>query len=280
MATLKKIKVKDPRRQQFNEYADKLGKIDLDALFERMNIEGQYSFKKLIPIIKRLASLFKDLKSRSFENLPDDAVGTIAHQEIVLVGRINEIETFLQGKYHNGVQQDYGFIVRHTEILDKEVTEKIMPQLQYLNLETNGLNGSKTEKGTDLWSIIHSKIIKVSKKKLEDGHFADAVESAFKEVNNRIKKYYKSKIGQELDGADLMYKAFSGNSPVIPLDDLSTETGKNIQQGYMQIFAGSMIGIRNPKAHNNLIISKSRAIHLIFVASLLMGKLDEAGVPK
>jgi len=72
-----------------------------------------------------------------------------------------------------------------------------------------------------------------------------------------------------------MYKAFSPKSPLIRLDDLSTVTGSNIQQGYMYLFAGSMIGIRNPKAHENVIIDSTRAIHFLFLASLLMYKLDD-----
>ena len=97
-----------------------------------------------------------------------------------------------------------------------------------------------------------------------------------KEINSYVKNIVKKKRGEELDGAKLMNTAFSPDKPVITLDDLSTVTGKNIQQGYMQIFVGSMIGIRNPKAHENINIDKKRAIHFIFLASLLMSKLDEA----
>ena len=73
-----------------------------------------------------------------------------------------------------------------------------------------------------------------------------------------------------------MTQAFSVKNPVLTLADLSDETGRNIQLGYMKIFEGSIIGIRNPKAHANLVIDQSRAIHLLFLASLLMFKIDEA----
>lgn len=129
---------------------------------------------------------------------------------------------------------------------------------------------------SNFWSMIHNSIITIAKKKFEDGHYADAVESAFKEVNNRVKETVKTKTGKELDGADLMNNAFSIKNPIICLDDLTSETGKSIQIGYMSIFAGAMTGIRNPKAHNNLKISVERATHFIFLASLLMYKLDEA----
>jgi uncharacterized protein (TIGR02391 family) len=108
------------------------------------------------------------------------------------------------------------------------------------------------------------------------GHFADSVEAAFKAVNERVKKVVLAKTGQEYDGADLMGRAFSLKKPILLLGDLSTVTGQNMQVGYLQIFAGSMTGIRNPKAHENIEIDAARAIHFLFLASLLMAKLDEA----
>jgi uncharacterized protein (TIGR02391 family) len=73
-----------------------------------------------------------------------------------------------------------------------------------------------------------------------------------------------------------MKTAFSVNNPVIEIDYINTETGRNIQQGYMEIFAGSMTGIRNPKAHAVITIDRERAIHFLFLASLLMDTLDIA----
>lgn len=128
----------------------------------------------------------------------------------------------------------------------------------------------------DFWSMIHEDIVRVAKNKFEYGYYADAVESALKEINKRVKEITKNKTGEELDGAKLMYRAFSERNPVVVLEDLSSETGRNIQKGYMQIFAGAMMGIRNPKAHENITISRERATHFIFLASLLIHKLDEA----
>lgn len=114
----------------------------------------------------------------------------------------------------------------------------------------------------------------MSKKKYQDGHYADSVESAFKEVNTRIKDFYKKKSGQELDGVELMRNVFSLKCPLIALDDLTTQSGKNVQEGYSHIFAGSMQAIRNPSAHANLVISDEKAIHLLFLASLLMFMIE------
>lgn len=123
---------------------------------------------------------------------------------------------------------------------------------------------------------IHGMISNVCKKKYFDGHYADAVESAFKEVNSRCKKIYKTKVGEEKDGSDLMNKLFSPNNPTLAFEDNSTESGKNVQQGYMQIFSGSMTGIRNPKAHENQVLTKESSYKRLMLASLLMEKIDEA----
>lgn len=126
------------------------------------------------------------------------------------------------------------------------------------------------------WPLVHSRVRDLARARFEAGHLADAVEAAFKEINTQVKQVVLARGDGEHDGANLMNKAFSPKNPVIVLADLQSESGRNIQQGYMQIFAGAMIGIRNPKAHANLQLDRIRCIHLIFLASLLMHKLDES----
>jgi len=126
------------------------------------------------------------------------------------------------------------------------------------------------------WGLIHPEVVKISQSRFETRHYADAVEAALKHVNQTLRDLVKARTGNEYDGSALMQKAFSADKPVLRLDDLNTVSGKNIQVGYQQIFSGAMTGIRNPKAHGNIEIDPVRAIHLLFLASLLMSKLDEA----
>ena len=109
------------------------------------------------------------------------------------------------------------------------------------------------------WDFVHPRIKSLAKPRFEAGFFGDAVESEHREA----------------DGAGLMTSAFSPGNPIIRLSPLETETDKNIQQGYMQIFAGAMTGIRNPKAHGNLNPDARKTLHLLSLASLLMYKIDE-----
>ncbi|MBL0155930.1 MAG: TIGR02391 family protein [Bryobacterales bacterium] len=125
------------------------------------------------------------------------------------------------------------------------------------------------------WEFVHPRISALARPRFEAGFFGDAVESSFKELNDAVKRIVRDTDGRELDGAALMTTAFSPNNPVIRLTPIATATDKDEQQGYMQIMAGSMTGIRNPKAHGNLNPDSTKTLHLICLASLLMRRLDE-----
>ncbi|HET9240518.1 MAG TPA: TIGR02391 family protein [Oligoflexus sp.] len=129
------------------------------------------------------------------------------------------------------------------------------------------------------FAMMHPTVVAHAKRRFDYKEYADAVEAALKEVNVRVKEYVKHKTQKESDGTGLMTFAFSLKDPIVVLADLSTQSGRDEQDGYARIFAGSILGIRNPKAHNNLTITPERCIHLLMLASLLMFKLDEANVP-
>ncbi|HEC37642.1 MAG TPA: TIGR02391 family protein [bacterium] len=155
----------------------------------------------------------------------------------------------------------------------KDSSPEIMEIQYYFNssMENNNLDSAYS-----FWSDIHIDISRVSKKLFVDEYYAESVFAAFKQVNLRVKKIIMSKIGEELDGKSLMFKAFNLQDLVIKLSNCSNETERNIQEGYMHLFAGSMQGIRNPKAHELVEIGNNRAKHFLYLASLLMSKIDES----
>ena len=137
----------------------------------------------------------------------------------------------------------------------------------------------KSNISCDMWGYIHPDIVKVSQKLYTDGHYANAAEDAFIEINDRVKKLYKklnptaTKIP---DGDAAMTTVFSPNNPMIKVCDISTDTGMNEQKGLMFMLQGAMSALRNPKAHSNITISKDDAMRRIMYASMLMYKIDEA----
>lgn len=138
---------------------------------------------------------------------------------------------------------------------------------------------SESTEWRGFWEDIHPQIRIVSKNRYYSKSYADSVEAALKELNSKIKQVVLERTGNEFDGADLMNRAFSANDPIIKLEELATESQKSIQKGYQLIFAGTMTGIRNPKAHQNLYIDAKRARHHIYLASLLAQIVDEEYEP-
>lgn len=126
------------------------------------------------------------------------------------------------------------------------------------------------------WQYMHPKIQDVARIRFDHSQYADAVEASFKEINVRLKKIVKQVTNSELDGAKLMTTCFSPNKPLLTIQDMDSETGRNIQQGYMEMFAGAMMGIRNPNAHANQSMSKEDTVRTLHLASLLMYKIDQA----
>ncbi len=184
----------------------------------------------------------------------------------------------------NGIITDFKFIKRFESwtnefrvCLEKETFEYALDKMkiEYRNRwKKRDENTMRVPKG--LWELLHPKIVEVAKSRFQANQLADSVGAALKEVNKVVKDIVKQKINEEYDGARLMNKAFTPNNPIVVLGDLSTQTGKDLQIGYMQIFSGVMTGVRNPKAHDNIVIDKNRAIHFLFLASLLMSKIDES----
>ena len=52
------------------------------------------------------------------------------------------------------------------------------------------LQQADNTKGMGVWDLIHPKIVAVSQKLFEDGHYANAAEDAFVEINDRVKKLF------------------------------------------------------------------------------------------
>ena len=131
---------------------------------------------------------------------------------------------------------------------------------------------------TEFWNSIHSQIVLASKQLFENGHYAESVDAAFLEITVRVKNILRELLGDDADGTTAMQKAFSVNNPVIKVSDITTRTGKDIQQGIMELFTGSVRYIRNPQAHEKVSMDKIEAIRKLHLASLLMSEIDKAGV--
>lgn len=106
-------------------------------------------------------------------------------------------------------------------------------------------------------------------------HYSDAVWHAYLQVTGLI----RSRTGRQEDGWNLIGVVFSLSKPMLIVGDLSTETGKNKQKGFIQLLQGTYQAFRNPMAHSGgidlKITAKGAAQHMI-LASVLMRWIDQA----
>lgn len=114
----------------------------------------------------------------------------------------------------------------------------------------------------DLQPDIH----RAASKLFQDGHYANAVESACKVLDLLV----KMRSGRtDLSGTELMQVVFSPKAPVLRFSALATETDRSEQQGMMFLFAGAMLALRNPRAHELIEDDPEQALEYIAFLSML-----------
>lgn len=118
---------------------------------------------------------------------------------------------------------------------------------------------------------LHPLVLEVAERLFEDGHYRQAILDTYIALVQQV----KGKSGRyDLDGAALMQQVFSAKTPKIIVSDDPDE-----QLGYMWMFSGAVMGIRNPKAHR---ITKQtdpqRTLEWLHFASVLFRVLDDARV--
>jgi len=122
-------------------------------------------------------------------------------------------------------------------------------------------------------SLLHPIIREHAYPQYLDGHWRDAVLNAFIAVFDLI----RNRTGLDLDGDALVTRAFSLQRPMLMLSDLRTESGRNDQAGFLQIYQGVYKGIRNPKVHGlQHDLTDTKAAQYLVFASLLARRVEEA----
>lgn len=125
--------------------------------------------------------------------------------------------------------------------------------------------------------IVTDPILREKTRKLfRDGHHSRAVEEAYKYLDNLVKKT-AALPDKKLTGSSLMQKVFSSDRPVLRINAGESASEIDEQKGYLQIFAGCMTGIRNPRAHeSDWEDSESHAIQLLALANHLIEKVKNS----
>jgi uncharacterized protein (TIGR02391 family) len=131
-------------------------------------------------------------------------------------------------------------------------------RLQYL-LETRG---------------VHANVLHYCKAELLQENYFHAVFEAAKSVAAKI----RALTGHPGDGAPLIHAAFGGSSPALMVNDLSTESDKSEQSGFLNLLIGLFGTVRNPLAHNPKVewaMNEQDALDILTLISLVHRKLDQ-----
>ena len=130
------------------------------------------------------------------------------------------------------------------------------------------VSGVETDVPAEL-AALHSIVQKVASPLYRDGHYRQAILDTYIALVDAV----KTKSGRkDLDNTPLMQSVFSPKNPVLRISMDNDE-----QQGFMWLFSGAIMAIRNPKAHR-LIQQQDgqRALEWLSFASVLLRVIDDA----
>jgi uncharacterized protein (TIGR02391 family) len=94
-----------------------------------------------------------------------------------------------------------------------------------------------------------------------------------------LSEVIREKSGVDGDGHGLVGAAFGGQSPILRVNKLQTETERNIQKGLEQILRGMYQGIRNPRSHEQVEDTKNTADSIIYFVNYLLSIIDQSQEP-
>jgi uncharacterized protein (TIGR02391 family) len=110
-----------------------------------------------------------------------------------------------------------------------------------------------------------------------DGHFEAAVNEAFKSIEVRV----RALTGIEKSAVSMMAQAFKPDGSVMDVASHEGRSGDDEREGFMHIFRGAMMGIRNPGAHELVKPGDpDEALEYLGFASLLHRRIDVADAKK
>lgn len=178
------------------------------------------------------------------------------------------------------LQEPYRHDVPDRDWYEKEIVEalsKLDSFTQRIGFRL-GNNAAKMETD-DFFSIMHPRVVELVKDRFLSGQYSDALITSLKEINIIVKEKVRIETGKEQDGPSLMRTAFKLDNPIIKLNPLITQSEKDEQQGYCDLFTGAMEALRNPMSHSNIEISKEDAIRKLFFVSMLMHKICPTPLP-
>lgn len=120
---------------------------------------------------------------------------------------------------------------------------------------------------------VHSEVLKYCKKELLQENYFHSVFEAAKGLSDRVREIS----GVDEDGTNLYNAVFSIKNPILQLNELSTDSLRNQQNGFKEMLNGITHYVRNVNAHEpriKWVIEESEAVNVLMTISFLHSMLD------
>lgn len=129
------------------------------------------------------------------------------------------------------------------------------------------------DQALDRIGALHPRIAAVSRDLFRNGHYRNAVLDGYLALEHFVREQSGSR---GLDGADLMRRVFSRKAPLLAVNDGTDESQQNEQEGFMHIFEGVALALRNPRAHSLVSDTAEEALEYLGLLSLLANRVAKA----
>lgn len=231
-------------------------KINKDIALEKIE-KHVNALKKIKVYTRSFEKTFSEINSKTLKNIDHDC------------------ETIFNDKSNFGLiffnPTQYG----EERVMElKHFIHDLIQKLEHIKHKIENDSDSYGSNYKDIESFLHTNLkVEAVINQYNSNHYKEAVFAAYIELEAYIRK--KAMLTESVYGESLMTKVFSERNPILKLIDKNLESQKSMQIGYMNIFQGVSKAIRNPKAHSNFNIDKGRALHFLFLISLLFYKVDE-----
>ncbi|WP_048153002.1 TIGR02391 family protein [Methanolacinia paynteri] len=231
-----------------------------------------------------LYSVLRDIREKSFDAYKKLRSGDLK-SENTIHGYINkDLIKLTSILSENNIQINLGNLSRHAKFrTENDYEEILLTDISRVEEQLDKkLQKDKDTDKDDFINYLHPVIIQSSLALYQSGYYRNAVSDSITGLFDYIRKITGIKAeGSEDEGSKLIGKVFALKDPYLLLSDITTESGKSDQKGFMQIYQGAYTGIRNPKAHSLAHdLNREKAAQYLIFASLLARRIDEAKLVK
>lgn len=239
---------------KINRRIDELTKFDINSILKTDDAVLQSLEHKLNEL---LLDIFGNRTTKYF-NYKDTATLYVPSLAVGIKPNINEERIKIKKRI------DAAIIILNT------IKSGFMEELADAGIGGSAAKAIKAYEGLEL----HPDIAKAANNLYLDGHYANAIEDSVKALNALVR--LKSGITNK-DGVELMQHVFSTKNPILKFNQLTDESDRNEQKGFMDMFTGAVTGLRNPRAHKIIQDDPEMALEFIAFISLLAKLTDKVG---